>query len=178
MSVRKLSFCAMCIALAVVTGLIRIFSFPFGGSVTLCSMLFIILPGWLYGPSAGLICGLIYGMISFLISPYFVSFLQFFLDYILAFGIMGIAGFFRNMPNGLIKGYLAAVTGRWITASVAGLVWISIGSVAWEGWAPLPYTMTYNGIYIFAEAAVTVLLLLIPAVRNAFSKARELALKP
>ena len=31
------------------------------------------------------------------------------------------------------------------------------GEYAWDGWAALPYSLVYNGCYIFAEAALTVL---------------------
>jgi len=175
MSVRKLSSCAMCIALAFATGLIRLFSFPFGGSITLCSMLFLVLPGWFFGFPCGLLCGLVYGLLSFAFAPYYVSLLQFLFDYILSFSIMGIAGLFRYNKTGLLTGYIIAVLGRWIMASIAGLIWVSIGSVAWEGWAPLPYTMAYNGAYIFTEAAITVLLLLIPSVRTALEHVKQLA---
>lgn len=175
MSVRKLTFCAMCIALAFVTGLIRLFTFPFGGEISLCSMLFLVLPAWFFGLPCGILCGLIYGLLSFAFEPYYISLFQFLFDYILSFGIMGIAGLFRQSPNGLRKGYILAVFGRWIMASIAGLFWISAGSVAWEGWAPLPYTMVYNGVYLFSEAALTVFLLLIPSVRNALDHVRQLA---
>lgn len=175
MSVRKLTFCATCVALSVVTGFIRIFEFPFGGSVTLCAMLFIVLPAWFYGPAYGVASGLIYGLIKFAFSPYFVTLPQFLFDYIFAFVSMCVAGFFRDRKNGLITGYALAVTARWIMASIAGLIWVSLGSTAWEGWAPLPYSMAYNASYIFAEGAVTVFLLLIPAVRKALEKVKELS---
>ena len=43
MTTRQLVFCAMAMALAFVTSYIKIFEMPWGGSVTLCSMLFIVL---------------------------------------------------------------------------------------------------------------------------------------
>lgn len=176
MSVRKLTFCATCIALAVLASFIRIFQFPFGGSVTFFRMLFIVLPAWFYGPGYGFICGLIYGIIDFFISPYFVSVPQFLFDHIFAFSIMGVAGFFKNSRNGLIKGYVAGVVGRWIMASISGLIWVSLGSTAWDGWSPLPYSMAYNACYIFTEGAATVIVLLIPAVRDALERVKRLAL--
>ena len=172
MSVRKLTFCAVAVALATVTNQITVFSFPFGGSVTLCSMLFIVLPGWFFGPVWGGCCGLLYGVLNFLFKPWFASFPQFLFDYIFAFSIMGVAGFFRHRKNGLLIGYSAAVVARWLMASIAGLIWVSLGSVAWEGWSPLPYSMAYNATYIFAEGIVTVILLLIPSVRKVLERLR------
>ena len=174
---RKLTFCAMCTALALVTGEIRLFSLPTGGSVTLLRMLFVVLPGWFYGIPFGAACGLILGLLNFVLGPYFLSFPQFLFDFILAFSIMGISGLFRNRKRGLIEGYVAAVLGRWIMASIAGLIWVSLGSTPWEGWAPLPYSLAYNGAYILTEGVLTVVILLIPSVRKALTMIKEMALK-
>ena len=43
MDARKLAFCAMGMALAFVTSYVKVFELPYGGSVTLFSMLFIVL---------------------------------------------------------------------------------------------------------------------------------------
>ena len=40
----------------------------------------------------------------------------------------------------------------------------------------LPYSLVYNGIYIFAEGAVTMVILLIPAVSNGISTVKKMAL--
>lgn len=173
MSAKKMSYCAMSVALAAVTGMIRIYRFPFGGSVTLLSMLFIMLPAWMYGVKEGVICGLLYGLLQFALDPCFISIPQVILDYVLAFSVMGIAGFWKNSPYGLLKGYGAAVTARWIVASLAGLVWVSLGYTAWDGWSPLPYSCVYNGAYIFTEAIVTVAVILMPPVKKALEKLKK-----
>ncbi len=174
--VKRLSFCSMCIALAAVTSMIKVFEFTYGGSVTLCSMLFAMLPAWIYGASTGFLCGLVYGLIQFLLGPYFLTFPQFLFDYIFAFMIMGAAGFFSRKRNGLFIGYIVAVTGRWVMATIAGLIWYSLGTTIWEGWSPLPYSMVYNGIYIGAEAIVTLIILSVPAVGKALSEVKKAAL--
>ena len=43
LTTRQLVFCAVAMALAFVTSYLKIFTLPWGGSVTLCSMLFIVL---------------------------------------------------------------------------------------------------------------------------------------
>ena len=53
MPVKHLVFCAMALALAYLTSYIRIFKFPWGGSITLCSMLFIVLVANWYGVKTG-----------------------------------------------------------------------------------------------------------------------------
>ena len=176
MSTKKLAFCAMCLALATVTSMIKVFEFPFGGSVTLCSMLFAILPAWFYGLPTGLLCGLIYGILQFVLGPYVMTPVQVLFDYVFAFTILGIAGIFCNQKHGLVYGYILAAIGRWIMATIAGLIWVSLGSTAWDGWAPLPYSMAYNGIYIGAEAVITLIILSIPAVSSALVRIKKQAI--
>ena len=53
MSAKQLVFCAMAVALAFITSYLKIFHLPWGGSVTLCSMLFIVLTANWYGPKTG-----------------------------------------------------------------------------------------------------------------------------
>ncbi|MDD4200931.1 MAG: energy-coupled thiamine transporter ThiT [Eubacteriales bacterium] len=173
LSVKKLAFCAVCIALAAVASILTIYKFPFGGSVTICSMLIIIIPSWLYGVRIGAACGLVYGMIQFILAPYIISVPQFILDYVLAFSVMCVAGLFREKKNGLLKGYIAAVFARWIVATCAGLAWVAAGFTAWEGWNPIPYSMAYNACYIFAEAAITVAILMVPAMKKALDYVKQ-----
>ena len=49
MGTKQLVFCAVTMALAFVTSYLKIFEMPWGGSVTLCSMLFIVLAANWYG---------------------------------------------------------------------------------------------------------------------------------
>ncbi len=176
MTVKKMCFCAICIALAVIANMITIYKFPFGGSVTLFSMLIIVLPAWFYGIRTGVLCGLIYGIMQFVLEPYMISVIQVTLDYVLAFSVMGVAGIFHNDKNGLLKGYGAAIIARWIIATCAGLVWVQAGSVAWEGWAPLPYSAAYNAAYIFTEGIATLIILCTPQLKNALSHIKKQAL--
>lgn len=168
MSPKQLAFCAVAIALGMVTSMIKLYSFPFGGSVTLLSMLFICLPGYFYGPVLGILTGVGYGILQFIIEPYFYFPLQVIVDYVLAFGALGLSGFFANTKFGLVKGYLLGVLGRYIFSVISG--WLFFGEYAWEGWNPLPYSLAYNGAYIGAEALVTVIILLIHAVSKGLTQ--------
>lgn len=173
MGTKQLVFCAMSMALAMVTSMLKVYSFPFGGSITLFSMLFICLVGYVYGPATGILTGAAYGILQFLIEPYILTPLQVLVDYPLAFGALGLSGFFCKSKNGLIKGYLLGILGRYVLAVISG--WIFFGEYAWEGWSALPYSLAYNGCYIFAEAAVTVIILLIPAVAKGLNQVKVMA---
>lgn len=175
LTIKQLAFCAMAIALGTVLSNIKIFHFPYGGSVTLLSMLVICLPGYFFGLGAGLMTGLAYGVLQLLIDPYVLFPLQLIVDYLLAFGALGLSGLFSNAKNGLVKGYIAAVLGRYVFAVISG--WIFFGEYAWEGWAPLPYSLAYNATYIFAEAAVSIIVILLPPVKSAIGRTRKLALE-
>lgn len=167
---KQLVVCAMAVALAMVTSMLKIYSFPFGGSVTLFSMLFICFVGYLYGPATGMLTGAAYGVLQLLIEPYIYFPLQVLVDYPLAFGALGLSGCFSKSKHGLVKGYLCGVLARYVFAVISG--WLFFGEYAWDGWAALPYSLVYNGCYIFAEAALTVLVLSIPAVSKAMKKVK------
>lgn len=174
MNAKQLAFCAMSIALACVTSMMKIYDFPFGGSITFFSMLFICLPGFFYGPAAGILTAFAYGVLQFLIEPYILFPAQVIVDYLLAFGALGLSGVFYKSKHGLVKGYITGIIGRYIFAVISG--WIFFGEYAWEGWAPLPYSLAYNGAYIFSEGAITIIVLLIPAVSKAFARIKETAI--
>ncbi len=174
---KRLTVCAMLIALAAVTSMIKVWEMPLGGSVTLCSMLMIVLPGWIYGLGAGLLCGLVYGLLQFVLGPYVLTIPQVLFDYGFAFTVMGCSGFFCRMKNGLIPAYILAVFGRWVMATIAGLIWVSLGMTITEGWSPIPYSMAYNGAYIGAEAAVTLVILMVPSVRKGLERMKAQALQ-
>lgn len=171
LSVRQLVFCAASIALGTVLSNLKLFHFPTGGSVTMLSMLIVCLPGYWFGLGAGLMSGIAYGVLQLLIDPYVLFPAQLIVDYLLAFGALGLSGIFANSSYGLIKGYLAGVAGRYFFAVISGCIFF--GAYAWEGWSVLPYSLVYNGIYIFAEAAVTIVVLLLPPVRQAMARLKK-----
>lgn len=173
LSVQQLAFCAVAIALGTVLSNIKVFSFPTGGSITLLSMLVICLPGYWFGLGAGILTGVAYGVLQMLVDPYILFPAQLVVDYLLAFGALGLSGLFCKRKHGLIPGYILAVLGRYTFAVLSG--WLFFGMYAWEGWNPLPYSLAYNAIYIFAEAAVTIVVLLLPPVRKALEMVKKQA---
>lgn len=175
LTAKQLAFCAMAIALGTVLSKLKLFEFPTGGSLTLFSMLPVCLPGFFFGLGAGLLTGIAYGVLQLLLDPYVLFPAQLVVDYLLAFGALGLSGLFSNAKNGLLKGYLAAVCGRYVFAVLSG--WLFFGAYAWEGWAPLPYSLAYNAIYIFTEAALTVIILLLPPVKRAMGSVKKMSLE-
>ena len=106
LTTRQLVFCAVAMALAFVTSYLKIFTLPWGGSVTLCSMLFIVLVANWYGIGTGITVGLAYGILQFIQEPYVLSFFQVCCDYILAFAALGVAGFLQSRAMDCLRDIL------------------------------------------------------------------------
>lgn len=178
MGTKQLVFCAMALALAFITSYIKIFNMPWGGSVTLCSMLFIVLVGNWYGPKAGILVGLVYGILQFIQEPYVLSFFQVCCDYILAFAALGVAGFFAKSKNGLIKGYIVAVIARGAFHALGGyLYWMDYMPENFPKALSSLYPILYNYSYLLVEGVITVIIICIPAVAKGLNRVKQTALE-
>lgn len=169
-SVKGLAACGVCIALAFVLSFVKLFSAPLGGSVTLCSMLFICIIGYFFGPKYSLTAALAYGILQFVQKPEIYTPLQVIVDYGCAFTALGLSGYFKNRKYGLQIGYLAGITGRFLFSTLSGFLFF--GEYAPEGWNPVIYSMAYNGSYIYIEGAITLILLSIPVVSHSIDRVR------
>ena len=178
LTTRQLVFCAVAMALAFVTSYLKIFTLPWGGSVTLCSMLFIVLVANWYGVGTGITVGLAYGILQFIQEPYVLSFFQVCCDYILAFAALGVAGFFAKQRHGLLKGYIAAVIARGAFHALGGyLYWMSYMPENFPKSLTAVYPSVYNYSYLVAEAIITVIVISIPAVAKALVQVKKAAIQ-
>ena len=177
-SARRLAYCAMAVALAYVTSFIKPFELPYGGSVTLLSMLFIVLVGNWYGVTTGVLVGFAYGVLQFLQEPYFLSLFQVCCDYVLAFAALGLSGLFRKRKNGLLIGYIAAVLARGFFHSLGGyLYWMDYMPENFPQSLRTLYPIIYNYSYLLAEGVITVIIIRLPAVSNALERIRKSAVR-
>lgn len=174
---KQLVFSAMAIALAtVIATFIKLPSLPFGGSVTLFSMLVVCLVGYWYGPTTGIIAAFAYGVLQFITGPYVVHPMQVLLDYPLAFAALGLSGFFYKKKNGLILGYIAGVCGRFFFHTVSGLIFYTAYVPDLGGSIKAIFAgIVYNLSYILPEAVITLVLLAIPAIRKMLAGLKRLA---
>ena len=172
-STKKLVYSAMGIALAMVTSYIKVWEMPMGGSVTLLSMLFVCLIGYWFGPKYGLITGAAFGLLQFILNPYMVSIPQVLLDYPLAFGALGLSGFFCNKKYGLQICYVVGVLGRFVFSTLSGVVFFA--SYAPEGMNPWVYSSLYQGTYLGAEGILTLILISLPPVTRALNTIKRQA---
>lgn len=175
LTTQQIAVCAAALALAYVASYIKVFKLPFGGSVTLFSMLFVVLIGYWYGTGVGILTGLVYGIFQFLQEPYVLSFFQVCCDYILAFGAMGIAGFFsKSKKNGLVKAYIAAILARGFFHSLGGyLYWMDYMPENFPQSLSALYPIIYNYSYILLEGVITLVVISVPAVSKALTQIRK-----
>lgn len=149
-STRILSEIAIFVALATALSFVIVYTLPQGGSITAGSMVPIIWLALRRGPKIGLFAGAIYGTIQFAALPYFINPVQMLLDYQIAFGVLGLAGFFKKQP---VIGAALGITGRFIMHFAAGVIY----------WAPMyvpelnpyVYSAVYNGSYLVPELLVS-----------------------
>lgn len=176
MTAQQLVTCAVALALAYVTSYIKIIKLPFGGSVTLFSMLFIVLIGYWYGTKVGILTGLVYGMFQFLQEPYVLSLFQVCCDYVLAFGAMGLAGIFKkSKKHGLIKAYALAIFMRGAFHALGGyLYWMDYMPENFPQSLAALYPIIYNYSYILLEGVLTLVVISVPAVSKALDQIRTI----
>ena len=172
-SAKQLAFAAVALALATVCSNIKLFRLPMGGSITLFSMLFVTLIGYWYGSAVGLMAAVAYGLLQMIFGAYVISLPQLLLDYPLAFGALGLSGFFSEKKNGLVIGYLVAITGRFLFSVLSGVVFF--GMYAPETMSPLVYSVAYNGSVMYGEGILTIILLMIPAVKSSMATVKAQA---
>ena len=160
---------AMMIALATVLSMLKFFEAPYGGSVTLGSMVPIVLFAVLYRkePKWGVLVGLTHGVLQLLLGLNAIAGIDFiswigavFLDYIIAFTVLGLAGLFarkfKNLVVGSAVGSLIVCVLRFVCHFLSGiLIW---GAYAPEGQSAWFYSLTYNGGYMLVETIITVVL--------------------
>lgn len=166
---KKLASGAICMALSVVLGMIRLWRMPMGGSVTPASMLPLMLFACVYGAGPGVTMGMLFGALQFILDGgefAWAGLLPNLLDYPLGFGLLGLCGLAQRIGNeraGLMTGVLTGCAGRWLCSFLSG--WIFYGSYAPEGWNPIVYSLVYNGTYIGIECAVCIAIALLAGPR-------------
>jgi len=169
---RVLTEAAFAVALSFVLGFIVLFKMPFGGSVSL-EMIPLILLALRQGWKVGVVAGAAYGLLDLAIDPYVVQPVQVLLDYPLAFGALGLAGFFKPTVRGAILGATVAVLARFLCHVVSGVVFFV--SYAPDNWNPFLYSAAYNAAYLAPSLGIVlvVVVVLLKALEGAQPSPRQ-----
>lgn len=166
---KRLTESAMLLAMAIVLELVSkmvIPEMPFGGQVTLVSMLPVVLISYRHGVKWGLVSGVAYALIEMAIGARTVAaafqpgyfgdgvmllnaFIMCVLDYLVAFTVLGIGGIFRdkikNPGISLMCGSLAALGARYLAHILSGYI-------LFAGWAE--WFFTQDGFPAWGAALV------------------------
>ena len=163
---KAVTLSALLVALATGLGMLKLFEMPYGGTVTVFSMLPIVLCGYFLGTRRGVMAGMCVGLLNLIFGPYIIHPIQLLVDYPFAFGALGLAGICRNQKNGLAKGYLFGLIGRYVCAVISGIVFF--GAYAPEGFNAVSWSLFYNFTYLAAEGVLTIIIISLPPVKKAF----------
>lgn len=160
---------ALSLSLSFVLSYIKLFSMPFGGSITLCSMLPIMVYAAWVGPGYGFLVALCYAGLQIVQGAWIVHPVQFIFDYIIGFTAIGLSSLFRSEKL-LPVGILVAGFARMICSSIAGLYYGLPEGLEMNLFA---YTLLYNFMSIGIDTIICLIVYIIPPVRKMFNHLRE-----
>ncbi len=165
-NLRKLTEAAILIAMATVLSMIK-FDLPFGGGVTVVSMLPIVLYAHRHGMKWGVFAAFVYSLLQLVLGLDNVSYASsavaavgiILFDYVVAYTVIGLASVFGSSRKGVFLGILFAFLLR-------TLCHVITGALIWGEWMPetfmgMPmtnpwiYSILYNGWYMLVEAVLT-----------------------
>ena len=171
-STRRLVESAVMIAIGTVLSMFP-FSAPwaFGGGVTICSMLPLVIIAHRYGTKWGLFTAFVYSVLQLILGVSNVQFAAGYgfvlavgvllLDYILAFTVIGLSACFndviKNHLVSIVVGIVFTFALRFVCHFLSGwIIWGVITPNEMGLVAPL-YSLIYNGGYMLPETIITAL---------------------
>jgi len=159
-SIRALVESSLLVAIGFALSYITLFRMPQGGTVTPLSMLPILMIGLRHGVGWGLGGGFVYACLQMLqgfyppptatVSGYIAVVM---LDYIVAFTVLGLSGFFRSTKHGLLYAAPICLCLRFVSHFISGIVIWGIYAEDLPVWL---YSLSYNGTYMGVELAFTI----------------------
>lgn len=197
---KRITVSAIMIAISaviyIVCGFIPFLNFSFGGTITIASLLPIIIISYMYGVKWGLLSSFTYSILRVLLSimqggavytlflpdsdfSVFKALIIIFLDYIAAYTVLFVSGFFSKIKSksaALVIGVVVALTCSYICHVVSGAIFYG----SWAEWfftdtdfanfaisqsimktfsgdsLALVYSLVYNACYMIPEMIITV----------------------
>lgn len=161
----RLTESAIMLAFAAILSFIAVIRMPFGGDVTACSMLPILLIAYRYGPKWGFFTAFAFSLLQMLFgldnlkgaTTFWAAVAILLLDYIVAFLALGLGGVFRraipSQGGALAAGTLLACLVRYVCHVISGCtVWAGVSIPTNDG---LLYSLAYNAAYMVPETLIT-----------------------
>ncbi len=144
------------LAMAFVLNRIIILPMPYGGSITAGGMVPLLVYAFRWGGLRGMLVCAIYGVLDLVTGGHYYHWFSILFDYPIAFGAIGLAGFFGKKTVGLAIGTLVGLTGRFLCHVLSGVV--AFAEYAPKGQSPLVYSILYNGAYMLPELVISFVL--------------------
>ena len=154
---------AMCMTLSFVLSYFKLFSMPFGGSITLVSMLPLMFYAYLYGPAYGFLAAFAYSLLQVIQGAYIVHPVQFILDYFVAFTCLGLPGLFRK---NLLLGIAVGGFSRMLVSVISGVIFFSDSGFEYGITNPWIYSFAYNLLTIGVDTVLCMIVGALPAFRK------------
>lgn len=155
---------SMMIGIATLLSIFKPFALPFGGGITIASMMPIILIGYIFGTKAGLLSAFAYSVIQMMLDPgviggaflpgedqmvLYKAILMCLIDYTLAFSVLGLGGIFKgkmkNSTTEVMAGAVFATVLRYIMHIISGFI-------LWGSYAE--WFFSQENFYAFGEKAL------------------------
>ncbi len=161
--IKALTEGAIMLALATVLSFLKLFELPQGGAVCIGMLpVFIYCARW--GWKDGFKLSFAYGILQLLLDgAYAWGPTSMLLDYVLAFGVLGFAGFFKNKKGGVFIGAIVASAARFIMHFISGITIYRIYAPT-EVFNmllvnPYIYSAVYNGGFMAIDLAICLIIL-------------------
>lgn len=156
---RALTEGAVMVALAQILSYIKLWRMPWGGSIVL-AMVPIILYAVRWGIARGLVASFALGCLQFMFDGGFAIGWQSIVgDYVLAYGVLGLAGLFHGKKGGIWLGTLVGGFARFLVHYVVGAtIWAEYMPETFLGLSmhsPWFYSLLYNLTYMVPNIAIT-----------------------
>jgi len=156
---RMIAEAGVAIAIAQVLSFITLFHMPQGGSIKAASLVPLMIFAYRWGGTRGIWAGVVYGVLHFLLGfKSSIHYLSIILDYLVAYGAIGVCGYFKDNMTGLVSGSIVAIALRWFTSVTSGAV--VFASYAPQGQNPWIYSMIYNASYMIPDGILNIIVLL------------------
>ena len=164
--------CAILVALSTVLSFVKIWHMPWGGSITLFSMLPVCYVSVRHGLKWGLGSSFLYAVIQLFLGITVDGLLGWgltggilaaciLLDYVVAFTVLGVSGVFAKKGfAGIIAGTSIAVVIRFVCHLLSGVYVFASAGKLWDGFETTNtwlYSFVYNGCYMLPELIMTII---------------------
>ncbi|MCS7338184.1 MAG: energy-coupled thiamine transporter ThiT, partial [Verrucomicrobiae bacterium] len=173
--VRILAEIVVLAALSAVLYVVRPYTLPYGGSITLGSMVPVMWLAIRRGVYVGFVAGALFGILALFIDIMLVGAaniiatpVQVFLEYPVAFGVLGLAGLFhkRQSVTFAIAGVAISIFVKFLIHYLVGaFIWVAIYAFPPE-WGQFLWPAIYNGSFLLVEFIISAIIMAILVERG------------